>query len=668
MNILETLRERFAAALREIAPAQIDEHVKYLGMIQRSQDAKFGDYQANFAMPLGKLLGKPPRDVATSVVAATRLDDLCEPPEVAGPGFINLRMRDELLAERANAAVADERVGAPVAARPATFVIDYSAPNVAKPMHVGHIRSTVIGDCLYRVLKFLGHRVIGDNHIGDWGTQFGMIIYGYRHFLDRDAYRERPVAELARVYRLVNQLVDYREALAALPKAEADLVAAEQQAEALAGRAEPAEPKAKKEAAKTLRNAKESAAAAREKRDSLEARIAAVEGDATLGQLAAAHPGIGQAVLEETAKLHAGDAENRRLWEEILPACRDEIDEMYRRLGVTFDVTLGESFYHDRLAAVVESLERHGIARGSDGAKCIFFEGSDTPMIVQKRDGAFLYATSDLATIQYRMETWRPDVILYVVGTPQSLHFEQLFAASRLWSQATRAWSDQVKLVHVAFGSVLGEDGKIFRTRAGGTVSLVDLLDGATTKALEIVSANDDGKPGGAELSAEERRRVAEVVGIGAIKYADLSHNRTSDYVFSYDKMMATTGNTATYLQYAYARVRNIFARGEIDIDRLRRGGARIQLTNPAERDLALEVLRFSEALESTVADYRPNQLTSYLYDQLAQKYSTFYEACPVLKAETPELRDSRLLLCDLTARVLKQGLALLGIETVERM
>lgn len=667
MSILAALRGRFAEALRAVVGDRAD-HDELLGMIRRTQDAKFGDYQANFAMPLKNVLGKAPREIAAELVAAAKLDDLCEPPEIAGPGFINLRIRDDVLAARLEEAVCDPRVGVPVASSPKTYVIDYSSPNVAKPMHVGHIRSTVIGDSLYRMLKFLGHRAIGDNHIGDWGTQFGMIIYGYRHFLDRAAYQASPVAELARIYRLVNQLVDYHEACAALPKADAEVTAASGKSRELAARPESADAKLKKEHAKELRAAKEALLDSEEKLAALHAKVKAIDDDPALGRLAVEHARIGHAVLEETAKLHAGDVENRRLWEEILPPCRDEIDVMYRRLGVTFDCTLGESFYHDRLAAVVENLRKHGIAQESEGAWCVFFEDIATPMIVQKRDGAFLYATSDLATIQYRMEAWRPDAIVYVVGTPQSLHFEQLFAAARRWGAATGAWSQQVQLMHVAFGSVLGEDGKIFRTRAGGTVNLADLLDGAVRKALEIVSANDDGKPGGAELSAEERRRVAEAVGIGAIKYADLSHNRTSDYVFSYDKMMATTGNTATYLQYAYARVRNIFAKGDVRIEALRASGASIQLGSPAERALALEILRFSEALDAAISEYRPNQLTSYLYDQLAQTYSTFYEACPVLKADTPESRTSRLLLCDLTARVLKQGLELLGIETVERM
>jgi arginyl-tRNA synthetase len=284
-------------------------------------------------------------------------------------------------------------------------------------------------------------------------------------------------------------------------------------------------------------------------------------------------------------------------------------------------------------------------------------------MIVQKQDGAFLYGTTDLATIQYRMERWRPDAMLYVVDHRQSLHFEQLFAAARQWGYH----ENEVELTHVSFGTVLGDDGRPFKTRAGDTVGLESLLDEAVSRAHKIVSANDDSKPGGAELSADERQRIAERVGIAALKYADLSQNRTSDYVFSYDKMLAMNGNTATYLQYAYARVRSIFSKGQVDVQQLRRAPGTILLGTAAERDLGLALLRFPEALDSTLADYRPNQMTSYLFE-LANKYSTFFENCPVLKAETDELRTSRLMLCDLTARAIKQGLELLGIDVVEQM
>jgi arginyl-tRNA synthetase len=393
-------------------------------------------------------------------------------------------------------------------------------------------------------------------------------------------------------------------------------------------------------------------------------------------------------VLAETAKLHAGDAENRRLWEEFLPYCEDEIQRVYGRLGVTFDHTHGESFYEDRLAGVVDELLRRGIARESDGAICVFLDGPEkgdgphlceapsgpfrqmgtvpffrpkVPMIVRKQDGAFLYGTTDLATIQYRMETWRPDAILYVVDHRQSLHFQQLFAAARLLGYK------DVELEHVSFGTVLGDDGRPFKTRSGETVGLEGLLDEAVRRALKIVSAGDDAKPDGPELSPAERRQVAETVGIAALKYADLSQNRTSDYVFSYDKMLAMTGNTATYMQYAYARVRSIFARGGVDVERLRASGAAIRLGSPAERALGLEILRFSEALDLAAADYRPNQLTSYLFD-LANRYSTFFEQCHVLRAESEELRQSRLQLCDLTARTIQKGLELLGIRVVEKM
>jgi arginyl-tRNA synthetase len=541
-------------------------------------------------------------------------------------------------------------------------VIDYSAPNVAKPMHVGHIRSTVIGDSIYRTLKFLGHRVISDNHIGDWGTQFGMILYGYRHFCDPEAHRANPVQELARLYRLVRQLMDYHEGRAEMPRLRARIAEQEsalRQTQATAQSAQ--DKKAEKQAGKNVRRMEADLCETREELAALEKKLADIESDAILCRQAQQHAEIGTAVLAETAKLHAGDEENRRLWREFLPYCEDEIERVYRRLGVRFDYTLGESFYEDRLAPLVDELIRRGIAKESDGAICIFLEGQPVPMIVRKQDGAFLYATTDLATLRYRVETWQPDAVLYVVDHRQSLHFEQLFAAGRLLGY------DNVDLQHISFGTVLGEDGRPFRTRAGDTVGLEGLLDEAVRRAAQIVEANDQAKPNGPELSPEERQRVAETVGIAALKYADLSQNRTSDYVFSYDKMLAMNGNTATYMQYAYARVRSIFAKGNVDVDALRTSGAKLRLDTPAERALGLELLRFSEALDLVVADFRPNQLTAYLFE-LANCYSTFFENCPVLRAESEELRQSRLLLCDLTARTIRQGLELLGISVVDRM
>jgi arginyl-tRNA synthetase len=528
-------------------------------------------------------------------------------------------------------------------------------------MHVGHIRSTVIGDSIARTLRFLGHRVIGDNHIGDWGTQFGMIIFGYKHFLDPVAYDARPVEELSRLYRLVNRLVDYHEGRAALPERQQQLASAQAELGELSSAPAPADKAAQKNAAKALRRAEANVEELRESLNQLSAKLAEVEADETLSKLAAAHPQIGRDVLSETARLHQGDPENLALWREFLPPCLADIERVYERLSVKFDVTYGESFYHDRLSAVVDDLVKRGIAQESEGAICVFNEGQDAPLVIRKQDGAYLYATTDLATIQYRVQQWSPDALLYVVDHRQGLHFQQLFATARRWGY------DRLELAHVSFGTVLGDDGRPFKTRSGDTVGLWGLLDEAVARAHRIVSENDDSKPGGADLSADERQQVAEIVGIGAIKYSDLATNRTSDYTFSYDRMLAMNGNTATYMQYAYARVRSIFAKGDVDVERLRNSGAAITLDHAAERGLALALLQFSEALADCVVDYRPNLLTAYLFE-LANRYSSFFEQCPVLKAPDETTRTSRLLLCDLTARTIRQGLDLLGIGVVERM
>jgi len=660
MHILNELKQRFAQALAPVA----GNTAELIEMVRPSQDPKFGDYQANFAMPLAKQLGRPPREVAAEIVAQLDVADFCEPAEIAGPGFINLRIHNDWLVAHVERAIMDERFGIAPAAQARTYVIDYSAPNVAKPMHVGHIRSTVIGDALCRTLAFLGHRVIGDNHLGDWGTQFGMILYGYKHFLDRAAYERDRVGELARLYRLVRKLVDYHDGKRELPELEAKVLRLKTQLQEQQSAHAHADAKEVKKTEKAVRQAERAVTEVRTEFEELQARLASVDSDPELARLVDEHVNISSAVLQETAKLHEGDAENVTLWREFVPACMADIERIYKRLNVKFDEVLGESFYHDRLADVVADLERKGLARESGGATCVFLEGYDTPMIVRKQDGAFLYSTTDLATIQHRVKRWKPDAVLYVVDHRQSLHFDQLFATARAWGYG------DVELVHVSFGTVLGEDGRPFKTRAGQTVGLEGLLDEAVERALKIVTENDQAKPSGPELSLSERQRVAEAVGIGAVKYADLSQNRTSDYTFSYDKMLAMQGNTATYMQYAHARIRSIFARGEKQLGSALlsanpTGG--IRLDHPAERALAIELLRFAEALEMVVADYRPNQLTNYLFE-LSNRFSTFYEQCPVLRAEAPELLRSRLLLCDLTARVLKQGLNLLGIEVVERM
>ena len=661
MNILAELRARFAAALAGLLDDQA-EVGKLAEMVLPSQDAKFGDYQANCAMPLGKRLGKPPREVAAALVEQLDLGDLCEPPEIAGPGFINLRLRGNWLIEQLAAASQEvDRLGVAPVAAPRKFVLDYSSPNVAKPMHVGHIRSTVIGDSLYKVLKFVGHEVTSDNHIGDWGTQFGMIIYGWKHFGDEAALAKAPVEELSRLYRLVNSLVEFHaNRNEAIPTAQARLAGQQAAVKQLEMATTPLDPAEKKKADKRLAQAKGQLGEFKQQLAELETKVAAAEADTVLQPLLAKHAGIGTAVLAETAKLHAGDPENRALWERFLPACRAEMDGLYRRLDITFDHTLGESFYEEALAEVVKDLKVKGLARESEGAICVFVPGEEAPFIVQKQDGAFLYATTDLATIEYRMRQWRPDAILYIVDHRQSLHFTQLFATAKLWGY------DNVEFQHVSFGTVLGDDGRPFKTRSGSSVGLSGLLDEAVDRARKIVCENDDARSEPL-LSADERKTVAERVGIGAIKYADLAHNRTSDYKFSYDKMLAMTGNTAAYMQYSYARVSSIFGKGDVDPALLRTSGAAISLEHPAERALGLAILRLSEALDRVVADYRPNYLTDYLFD-LAGKYSAFFENCPVLKAESDALRNSRLLLCDLTARTLSRGLNLLGIQTVERM
>ena len=648
---------------RSVLAALVADPAPLLEMIRVAQDAKFGDYQANFAMSLGKQLGKPPQVIANEIVAAVQpaLEAICLPLTVAGPGFINIKLRDDWLAKQIQRAAAEERVGIETTKAPRTFVIDYSGPNVAKPMHVGHIRSTVIGDALCRTLRFLGHRVISDNHLGDWGTQFGMIIYGYKHFVDRKKFAANPVAELSRLYKLVHQLVDYRESQRSLPDVTQKL--ALRKAELLQQR-ELAKSGDKGIAKKATEQAKKFANQVQElteELESLEKKIAAVEAHFELFPAAKEHPRIDEAVLAETAKLHAGDAENLRLWHEFLPNCRDEIQKVYSRLDVHFDHEYGESFYHDLLAGVVADLRRRGLATDSQGAVCVFLDGFEAPMIVQKKDGAFLYSTTDLATIQYRMETWAPNAILYVVDHRQGEHFEKLFAAAKCWGY------QNLELAHVKFGTVMGKDGKPYKTRSGDTVGLEGLLDEAVQRAAAIVAANDDAKPSGAELAPAERRHVAQTVGIGALKYADLSHNRVTDYEFDYDKMLAMTGNTATYMQYCYARVQSIFARGGVRAEDVRASGAKVVFQQPQERALAIQILRISESLADMKGDYMPHHLTGYLFD-LAKSYSAFFENCPVLKAESAEIRASRLLLCDLTARAIKLGLSLLGIGVPEKM
>jgi arginyl-tRNA synthetase len=660
VNLLQLLRQRLNDALVPLTP----EPETFVDMLRPAGDTKFGDFQANCAMPMQKSVGKPAREIAQLIVDGLKVDDICEPPTIAGPGFINLKLKESWLTAAATRSANDMALGIDPVSKPRKFIVDFSSPNVAKPMHVGHLRSTVIGHALYRVLKRLGHHVLSDNHIGDWGTQFGMIIYGYKNFRDETRFAEKPVAELARLYRLVNQLSDYHTLKPALPgliEAQKGAAASLAQAQSQLASAVASGVKKSPELQQLVKKAENDLKAANEEVESAQKKLAAVEGDSDLFDLASRHPKIAEDARLETAKLHAGDAENLALWNQFLPDCLQALEGLYERFGLKFDMALGESWYNPMLPGVLDRLEKAGLLTKSQGAQCVFIEGNEAPFIVRKSDGAFTYATTDLATIQHRVESLKADAILYVVDSRQSEHFDLLFATAR------KLGYKNVELQHVKFGTVLGEDKRPLKTRSGDTVGLESLIDEAIVRAREIVNAGDDGKPTGAELDDETRQAVAEIVGLGGIIYADLHHSRESDYSFSFEKMLATKGDTATYMQYAYARVNGIFRKGGVDVADIRSAGYGLNLAQPAERMLALQLLRFGEALHDVAVDYRPNVLTQYLFET-ANRFSAFFEACPVLKESDESIRHSRLLLCDWTARVMKEGLDLLGIRVAEKM
>lgn len=670
MLILDLLRGRFAAALPQViarfadsaAPLEPGALEALAGQVRPTADPRFGDYQANCAMPLAKQLGQPPRAVAAALVEFLRVDDLCEPLEVAGPGFINLRLRETFLSQAVLRALSDERLGVAPAPSPQRILIDYSSPNVAKPMHVGHIRSTVIGDALAKIFRFLGHDVITDNHLGDWGTQFGMVIYGVKHFGDPAALQQNPVAELSRLYRLVNRLIEYHDSVKSLPAAREQLAETTQAAAAVRASGPTAsDPKEKKKHDKTLAAAERKREAAAGQLEKLESTLQAAQQDPEFLQAVQQHPQIAEAVLQETSKLHAGDEENVALWQRLLPHCKDEINRIYDRLNVSFDHTLGESFYHRMLPEVIERLQQAGLAKPSEGAICVFLPEFDAPMIVQKKDGAYLYATTDLATLFYRRDQFAPDEILYVVDTRQSEHFDKLFAVAK------RLGFDSVRLEHINFGTVLGADGRPFKTRSGSSVGLESLLDEAVARAMTVVCDPERSARLEPPLSETEQRTIAEAVGHGAIKYADLSHHRTSDYKFDLEKMVSLDGNTSAYVQYAYARAQGIMQKGGVSPATILQHATAPQLSHPAERSLALTLLRFGESLEQVRGDYAPNFLVDYLYDA-AKAYAVFNDNCPVLRADDEATTRSRLMLVALTARVLETGLRLLGIQVVPRM
>ena len=638
---------------------------QYASMIRATSDPKHGDYQANCAMPLAKKSGeeKNPHEIAASLVTKLQLDDLCDPPEIAGPGFINLKLKDSFLKNSLVNMLGDGRCGVDEIETDKSIVIDFSSPNVAKPMHVGHIRSTVIGDALARTLRFLGYPVVTDNHLGDWGTQFGIIIYGYKHFGDPKVVQADPVTELAKLYRIVNQLVEYRKAIASLAKLENTIDESRQALTQTREEEAKAEDKQRKRAKKSVAAAERRLAGAEANFASAQTKIAAVQQDPDLGPKAEQHTTIDADVLEETAKLHRGDEENIALWNKVLPHCKDEINRMYNRLDIHFDHTLGESFYHPMLASVIAKLEELNLASNSDGALCVFLPEFDAPMIVRKQDGAYLYATTDLATLQYRLGEFNPSEILYVVDTRQSEHFDKLFAV------ANHFGFKDVKLVHVNFGTVLGQDGRPMKTRSGTLIGLESLLDDAVARAKQVVCNPERLAAFDPPMNSDEQEKIAEAVGIGAIKFADLSHHRTSDYRFNLDKMVSLEGNTSAYVQYSYARMEKILKNANMDeagvVAMVEEHG--IEFTHPAERSLVLKLIKFEEALVAVHKDYAPNQLADYLLET-AKIYSRFNDNCHVLKAETESIRATRLAIVTHCKQILGKGLGLLGINVVPRM
>jgi arginyl-tRNA synthetase len=544
------------------------------GELTQATDPRFGDYQTNVALVLGKQRGENPRALAERIIAQLDVSDVSEPPAVAGAGFINFTLRQAAVEKQTLDIFRDERLGVAKTESPRRIVVDFGSPNVAKPMHVGHIRSTALGDALARVAKFLGNEVIRDNHVGDWGTQFGMVIWGWKNLLDRQALQRDPLAEIVRIYKETNE-------------------------------------RASKDAE------------------------------------------VREACRQELVKLQAGDKENKDIWNECVAFSMQDFEHVYRLLDVHYDLQCGESFYNDRLPDVVDRLLKARIAEISEGAVVVFFHDDpglvDKPLIVRKKDGGFNYATTDIATIDYRVNELKADAIWYVVGAPQTLHFKQLFAVARREGYTT-------DLRHIIFGSVLGEDRKLMKTRSGENVPLRELVEEGCRRARKII---DEKNP---DLSDDEKNDIAEKIGIGAVKYADLSQYRTTDYVFSWDKMLSLHGNTAPYLQNAYVRIRSIFRKaGEFQpkIDKL-------ILSDPAELNLAKRVCQFAEVVPQVLNGFRPNVLANYLFE-LANSFHAFYEACPVLKSEEPA-RSSRLALCELTGRVLQKGLELLGINAPEKM
>jgi arginyl-tRNA synthetase len=668
---IEIISERISGAIEKATGQNIP------AIVTPATDPKFGDYQSNNALALAKQLKANPRQLAEKIIANLQIDDICEKPEIAGAGFINLRLKPEFIAKNLLDINAGDNLGIEKTKKTETVVVDFSGPNIAKQMHVGHLRSTIIGDCICRILELAGHKVIRQNHIGNWGTNLGMVILDLWHIcmaerLDKNnPYYHRELIEL-------NTHVKDKQNLEIICR------------------------RIKEQHEKDWREDSDKELGDGEKvfYHFLKNLIKSTPNDIWQKMLLA-YQFVN--ILEESAKgmgltiptrqepfiikyeslsrhitAMLQDIDNPRneqekdAWELITKISLEHGETIYDMLNAkitnkhfNYQVVRGESFYKDMLSDVVNDLKKIGIAVESDGAICVFPEGFKTkegnplPFIIQKSDGAYLYATTDLAALRYRINELNADRIIYVTDARQKLHFEMLFAVVKMAD-----WAKNTRLQHITFGSVLGEDGKPLKTRSGENVKLEDLLDEAVKRAKAVVEEKNP------ELPEGEKEKIAQAVGIGAVKYADFSNNRTSDYIFSFDKMLAMDGNTAPYMQYAYARVKSIGRKGQekgINVDKELKSVKEVYLNESAELELAKQLIRYSEAFNSAVSDLRPNFLTGYLYE-LAQKFSVFYNACPVLDAP-PKIRPTRLLLCELTARTIRHGLEnLLGIKVVKQM
>jgi arginyl-tRNA synthetase len=577
VNIQSLLSEKVSQALIAAgAPADCEPQVRQSAKVQ------FGDYQANGVMSVAKTLGMPPRQVAEKVIANLDLTGIASKVEIAGPGFINIFLDPAFLAKNVDEAVASDRVGVSVS-KPQTIVVDYSAPNVAKEMHVGHIRSTIIGDAAVRTLEFLGHKVIRANHVGDWGTQFGMLIA----FLEKQQQEnagEMALADLEEFYRAAKKHYDEDEAFA-------------------------------------------------------------------------------ERARGYVVKLQGGDEYCREMWRKLVDITMTQNQKTYQRLNVTLtrDDVMGESLYNPMLPGIVADLKEKGLAVESEGATVVFLDeyknkdGDPMGVIIQKKDGGYLYTTTDIACAKYRYETLHADRVLYFIDSRQHQHLMQAWTIVRKAGYVP----ESVTLEHQMFGMMLGKDGKPFKTRSGGTVKLTDLLDEAMERARGLVAAKNPDMP------ADELEKLANAVGIGAVKYADLSKSRTTDYIFDWDNMLAFEGNTAPYMQYAYTRVLSVFRKADLDEAELLK--ANVVIAEDREAQLAARLLQFEETLNVVARDGTPHVMCAYLYD-VAGLFSGFYEHCPILSAADEATRNSRLKLALLTAKTLKLGLDTLGIETVERM